>query len=205
MEHIVRLRVASRAHRIHDYLLDRQDRLDKDCILCYHKPARRSQTRYVYETPWDGEETEKPFCSEECAEIYLYEGDFSYFWCEPCGREIREQHPQNGWHIQHRAYHHEQVCLRCYQDLILENGVERQKLEAGKIPGMFFSYGNSEPKETGYKEVSGFTNYFVNTQERIDEFTKKALELMNAGKKVVIGYEQMAYGGSEGYVTLMMK
>ena len=38
-----------------------------------------------------------------------------------------------------------------------------------------------------------------------DTFKKKALQLMDQDKKVVIGYESLAYGGSEGYVTLMVK
>ena len=78
----------NRAERIHDYLMDRSDRKGEDCITCLDKKARCTETRYVYETPWDDQEAEKPFCSEECAEIYLYEGDFSYFWCEPCQRDI---------------------------------------------------------------------------------------------------------------------
>lgn len=205
MEPLVRLRAASKAQRIHDYLEHRADRLDESCMLCEEKPALRSETRYAYETPWDEEETVKLFCSEDCADIYLYDGDFSYFWCHECEREICGQHPRNGWHIQYRTYDDEQVCLSCYQDLIFENGVEREKLEDGQIPGMFFSCGNLEPKEAGYEEVPGFTDYFANTQERVDEFRNKALELMEDGRKIVIGYERMAYGGLEGYVTLMAK
>ena len=32
-----------------------------------------------------------------------------------------------------------------------------------------------------------------------------AMELMDQGKRVVIGYERMGIGGGEGYVTLMVK
>ena len=48
-----------RAKKIHNYLLDRADRLEESCDLCYEKKARKSQTRYVYETPWDDQETAK--------------------------------------------------------------------------------------------------------------------------------------------------
>jgi len=135
----------------------------------------------------------------------MYEEPWAYFWCDPCNREISEQNPMNGWHIQHRDYDDHTVCLRCYRDLILDNGIEREKLEAGKIPGMFFDWGNSEPKEAGYQEVPGFTKYFVNSQGKLDEFRRKALGFIDEGKKVVIGYESLAYGGSEGYVTMMYK
>jgi len=43
------------------------------------------------------------------------------------------------------------TCLKCYQELILENGVEREKLEEGFIPEMFFSWGNLEPIRAGYR------------------------------------------------------
>ena len=108
-------------------------------MLCGEKPAHRSQTRYPYETPWDDEPVEKYFCSDDCGDSYMYEEPWAYFWCDRCDREISEQHPQNGWHIQYRDYDGERVCLSCYQELILENGVEQEKLEDGMIPGMFFS------------------------------------------------------------------
>jgi hypothetical protein len=195
----------SRSCRIHDYLLDRADRLDEPCVLCYAKQARRSFTRFVYDTPWDDEETEKPFCSEECADIYLYEEPYAYFWCGRCEREICEQHPGNGWHIQYREYDGETVCLRCYQEAILEDGVEREKLEAGQIPGMFFSWGNSEAKQAGYEEVPGFTDFYIHDEESRKAFRDRAIELMDGGHLVVIGYERLAIGGSEGYATLMAR
>jgi hypothetical protein len=135
----------------------------------------------------------------------MYSGDFSYFFCDPCAREVCRQNPSNGWMVQYRLVDDEQICLSCYQDMILEDGVEREKLESGEIPGMFFSYGNPEPKLAGYEEVPGFSDYFVNDSRSVDRFTKKALELMDEGYNVVVGYERMAYGGGEGYVTLMVK
>lgn len=204
-EEIVKRSAGLRAQKIHNYLLDRADRMEEDCLLCERKKARRSQIRYAYDTPWDDEPVEKLFCSDDCGDSYMYEEPWAYFWCDSCDREICEQNPRNGWHIQYRDYDGERVCLRCYKDLILENGVEREKIEAGEIPGMFFNWGNPEAKEAGYREVPGFTNYFVNGQEKVDTFRKKALQLMDEGKKVVIGYESLAIGGGEGYVTMMVK
>jgi hypothetical protein len=194
-----------RANRIHDYLEDRADRMEEDCQLCEKNKARRSQARYAYDTPWEDEPVMKLFCSDDCGDTYMYEEPWAYFWCDKCDREISEQHPRNGWHIQYRDYDGDKVCLRCYENLILENGVEREKLEDGQIPGMFFSHGNGEPARAGYREVDGFRNFFVQSEYDADRFRKKALELMDQGKKVVIGYERMAMGGGEGYVTLMVK
>jgi hypothetical protein len=70
---------------------------------------------------------------------------------------------------------------------------------------MFFSHANTEPKEAGYEEVHGFASYHVRDSVTAEAFRKKALELMEMGKAVVIGYERLAYGGGEGYVTLMVK
>lgn len=68
---------------------------------------------------------------------------------DSCDREICEQNPSNGWHIQYRDYDGDRLCLRCYKDLILENGIDREKLEDGKIPGMSFDRGNSAAMECG--------------------------------------------------------
>jgi len=194
-----------RARKIHIYLHGRADRLyDEECLMCSHTPLE-SQTRHAFDTPWDDEPKLKYFCSDACGDSYMYEEPYAYFWCNECNREVCEQNPMNGWHIQYRDYDDETVCLRCYEDLILENGVELEKIERGGIPGMFFSWGNSEPIEAGYHVVPRFKNYHVNSQERADEFRVRAMELIDRGMKVVIGYESLAYGGGEGYVTMMAK
>lgn len=205
MEEICRIKALERAERIHNYLCERADRLEEDCIQCGRKKARRSLIRFAYDTPWDEEPEAKLFCSDECGDIYMYEEPWSYFICRKCEREVCRQNPKNGWHIQYRDYKGETVCLRCYQDLILKNGVEREKLEVGLIPGMFFSWGNTEAINAGYKEVPGYTNFYVRGEESAQRFIKKALELMDSGFKVVIGYERMGIGGVEGYVTLLVK
>lgn len=113
-----------RAKKIHRYLLDRAERLDADCMLGWDKPARKSRTRWVFDTPWQEEETPKHFCTDDCADVYLHEPPFAYFRCDPCQREICAQHPQNGWQIQYRELNGNQVCLKCYESAILENGME---------------------------------------------------------------------------------
>lgn len=70
---------------------------------------------------------------------------------------------------------------------------------------MFFSYGNTEARDAGYREAPGFRDYFVNTEEKADALRNKTRELLDQGHKVIIGYERLAYGGGEGYVTLMVK
>jgi hypothetical protein len=204
-EKMVETSTREKASRIYDRFMEEADRTDKHCNNCWDNFAKKQFTRGVYDTPWDDIETEKYFCSESCEIAYLYEGDFSYFTCEHCEREICGQNRKNGWHIQYRDYDDSTVCLRCYEALILENGIEREKLEKGEIPGMFFSYGNLEPKKAGFEEVPDFQNFLVASMNDSDVFIKKALELMDEGRKVVVSYERMAIGGLEGYVTMMVK
>lgn len=194
-----------RAMKIYHYLEERAQRLNVPCDNCFDRKARKPFTHGVYETPWDENETIKHFCSEECETAYLYEDDFSYFTCQECEREICRQNPRNGWHIQYRDYDSEEVCLQCYQSLILENGIEEEKLEKGEIPGMFFSFGNVEAAHAGYQEVPGFVNFYVSGKSDANKFIAEALKHIKGGKKVVIGYESMAIGGLEGYVTLLEK
>jgi hypothetical protein len=70
---------------------------------------------------------------------------------------------------------------------------------------MFFSRDNHEPLDAGYRQVPGFTGFFVRTEQDAGRIIRKALALMDRGEKVVIGYERMAIGGGEGYVTLFEK
>ena len=86
--------------------------------------------------------------------------------------------------------------------MILENGHQREDFENGRIPGMFFSSDNHEPLDVGYT-IDKRVNYRkVPPSEPIGEI---ALEHIDNGHKVVIGYESMAIGGLEGYVTLFYK
>ena len=193
-----------RALRIHNYLEDRADRTDKLCLNCL-KTGRESKTREAWDKPFDEHPTDKYFCTDECGDSYMYRDPWAYQRCGECERDVCYQNPDNGWHVQFRDYAGEEVCLKCYEGIVLENGMERDKLEAGQIPGMFFSHGNPEALEAGYEEVEDFSNFFIDNKHKADRFRDKALSLMDEGRKIVIGYERMAILGVEGYVTLMAK
>ena len=129
--------------------------------------------------------------------------DFRYFDCEGCTRTICEQNPSNGWHTQYRIVGEcTQICLKCYEEQLMENGVDREDIEDGRLPGMFFSHGNPEPLAAGY-EPHG--DRFVNSTDRADAVRREVLDLMDSGRQVVIGYESMAIGGLEGTVSLHSK
>lgn len=94
------------------------------------------------------------------------------------------------------------MCLSCYQEFILENGIPKNKFQEGTVPGMFFNSGNPEPKKIGYEEVPEWKNVKVTSASEINN---KALELIGKGYKVIVGYERLSIIGGEGYVTLMAK
>jgi hypothetical protein len=70
---------------------------------------------------------------------------------------------------------------------------------------MFFSGDNREPLRAGFEYVDGFRDYFVNGARTAQYFNEQALELIDSNFKVVTGYERLAIGGLEGYVSMFAK
>lgn len=198
------------AKKLTSYLLDRRSRRDTKCDNCWpigNKYGRETIWGEYYDSPFDNNGNDRFFCSEECRESYEQDGDFYYQLCDGCYRYVCIRNPRNGYHEHFRSVDDGSTlyCLRCYEEHILENGISKEDLEEGKVPGMFFSHGNTEAKEKGYNEVEGYSSYFIQSQTSIDAFTGHAIALIEKGYKVVIGYERLAFGGSEGYVTLLAK
>lgn len=178
----------------------------------------------VYNTPWqDAPETiyfhkvmpdefKKEYnydWRESCEELKDDHGwsDFRWFECCECGRMICEQNPSNGWMTQYRyaSEDGDMICLKCYESDILKNGIAREKFETGSLAGMFFSGDNHEPYDAGYEDVEDFHNRLVRGEDDAKAVCAKAIELIDSGHKVVLGYESMAIGGLEGYISLFSK
>jgi hypothetical protein len=167
---------------------------DEPSIVYFHKrvPAK-----------FKGDESFKH--GETCEDLVTHGGDFSYFLCERCNRMVCQQNPSNGWHVQYREVWGEQMCLKCYEKMILEEGIGREGFEEGHLEGMFFNNGNPEPLEAGYIVDERVNNTKVAGGAKVKEICAIALAHIDAGHKVVIGYESMAIGGIEGYITLFYK
>jgi len=161
----------------------------------------------LYDTPWEEKAREAFFHSAECEETYCRSGSFDYIECESCNRIVCEQNPRNGWHVQFRDHADlGYICLRCYETEILANGQPREDFEGNKIHGgMSFSGDNHEPNDAGFEEVTGFVDYFINGSETVRPYNSHALSLIDSGHKVITGYERLAIGGLEGYVTMFAK
>lgn len=203
-------------------IVEEQRKARGDCNLCLEQIPRGSTgvwqdswlvrdgvtplwRDWVYHTPWEDNPHEIRFCSENCEEEYLHSGDFSYFYCEGCNREVCEQNPRNGWMIQYRITNDsEQVCLRCYEEDILKNGQPDEDYEGDKINGgMFFSYGNLEPLRADYETL--LEDFFIGSSQAAAEYNKMARDYINQGYQLITCYERLAIGGLEGTITLMGK
>lgn len=198
------------AKKLTNYLLDRRSRTKEKCANCWfigNKYGRETISGEYYDSPFDNSGKEEYFCSEECRDSYENEGDFHYELCDGCYRYVCIKNPRNGWH-EHFRYVNDystHYCLRCYEEHLLENGISKEDLEEGKLPGMFFNYGNPELLEKGWKVVDGFNYYFINSQASANRICKAGISAIENGKKVIIAYERLGIGGSEGYVTLFEK
>jgi hypothetical protein len=140
---------------------------------------------------------------ESCEELLTDSSwaDFRYFTCDLCNRMICEQAPENGWHSQVRYLGDGDVavCLTCYQEMLLRDGIEREVFERRQLPGMFFSS----------VELSDWTRIVDDKHIRSKADAKDAcaiaIDYIDRGYKVLVDYERMAIGGLEGYVSLYAK
>ncbi len=153
----------------------------------------------AYDSPFDDEPRLFTFCSDDCEFHFMREPDFAYIYCPECGREVCEQNPSNGWHVQVKYLDcGEIICLACYEEMVLRRGQEREEFEGDNIKGgMFFNYADLE--KAGFQKHS---SYFIKNKEDADQYNQKDLELIDKGYKVVTDFESMAIGGLEGTVGL---
>jgi hypothetical protein len=153
------------------------------CATAYKFYEPRHHEMKLYDTPWEKAPRLAFFHDDECAEPYIHADSFGYRDCESCGRTICQQHPGNGWQWQFRE--HEdlgEICLKCYQDEILENGQPASDFHGNKIKGgMFFSTFNPEPPEAGLQPIHGFDHFFVNDGRSAEPYNITAPELISQG------------------------
>ena len=129
--------------------------------------------------------------------------DFRYFECQKCERLIVRQCLDNGWRSYVKTLDDEEVCVRCYQEFRLEEGEPADAFEAGKIPGDFYS--DSDLSISGWGLVPGYHGVHITGEERVKHFCRQALKLLRKGHKILVNYDSMGIGGSEGYVSLFVK
>jgi hypothetical protein len=95
----------------------------------------------------------------------------------------------------------EEICVKCYQDEVLESGHDVEDFE--HIPGDFFN--DSDLEKHGWIRVPRFGNFHIAGSHEVKVFRDTARGLIKAGKKVLVNYDAMGIGGSDGYVSLFQK
>jgi hypothetical protein len=190
----------------------------KERKYCYEcgKPIKGKEnftTLEVYDSPWGQPKEIHLHTRNELRENYsisceqaLYDehwSDFRFFQCSICNRIIIRQNPNNGWHSYVRETENGDLCLRCWEEEIYQNGLPREVFEGGQIPGMFYNRGGL--KDHGFEEVPGFDNFPITSGFKARAFCDAAIRVIDEGCLVAVDYERMAIGGLEGFVTMWAK
>lgn len=197
----------------------------QEVVECHECGTRKFKSRMyamdVHDSPWDAAPKTIYVCKhtpkslqkhyhrewmESCEELLTDTGwaDFRYFTCASCHRMVISQCPSNGWHSYvHTTDDGDEICLKCYEADLYENGIPRESFENNKIGGMFFNRGDLQ--KYGYAEVEGYQNFFVRGTEDAKRFCKEAIKWIDAGYKVAVDYDHMSIGMLEGYVNMFIK
>jgi hypothetical protein len=154
------------------------------------------KTVEIFESPFD----DKGHLYHVCGDDDCYTTvDENTFWCSYCGRQVNES---NGMMKQYRFNEcDDQICLKCYEEDVIENGQPREDFEGVNVKGMFAP----AVEKNGYSPVEEFQNYFINDEQSIKTYNKKALDLIDRGCKIVTDYERLSICGGEGYISMWAK
>ena len=166
----------------------------------------------VYDSPWGSSKTIYVHVDNELSADYgisceqaLYDehwADFRYFDCPMCSRIIIRQCPSNGWHSYVQITDEgEEICMRCYEEEILEHGIPREKFEQHTVAGMFFN--QEELRKNSWERVIWDT--FLRSEASVAAYCQEAIKYIDQDYKVITDYERLGLGGGEGYVSLWVK
>jgi hypothetical protein len=185
----------------------KRKRLDSDIVKCAHceLPIHKADAikSNLYDKPFDKAPNEAYFCSPFCYESMIgeiYSKDFRYFECAECNRNICEQNPSNGWMTQYRYLGDEKICLKCYEEHLFNEGISDEDIENENLSGMFLDY-----RDLNKHGFDTDESYYVRGKNDVKEVFKRIRYLKKEGKIVVIEYNSLAIGGSEGHITLWAK
>ena len=167
----------------------------------WHPFDEKSETIHVCQKATWAKKDKRYRWLDSCEELLTDTSwaDFRFFTCDGCQRMICEQAPENGWHSQVRYVDEMQFCLKCYQENLLYNGVDREAFEKGQLPGMFFSASELVDWERIVDDA------YIRGKDDARRVCAKAVEYIDRGYKVLVDYERIAIGGLAGYVSLYAK
>ena len=184
-------RQAGHKECVYDFLVD--------CEGCWEEVAVESEEdiweRVVHPSPFDEEGELVEFCSIECEEQFM-EG---YFHCECCQRQVATN---NGYETYYRwISDHEIICIKCYEELMLEEGQPASDCEGEGISGGSW-FSEDELRENGYRK---FKRYFIGGESDAKEYNFDMSLFMDFHIQVITKFESLAFGGFEGSVSMWIK
>ena len=173
-------------------------------VQAYKELAFESE---LYDRPFDSSPNGDYFSSsfaEDCMKGEIYSKDFRYSYCESCQRWVCEQNPSNGWHSQGHFNDFGFECNKCYEERVLEHGVN-DDYNSTTIPGQFFNTETIEEK--GWELVKeGMMVGSGHTGHRDPKYAHEIIQgLIDDDNLVLINYGSMAIGGLGGYIDIYKK
>ena len=154
----------------------------------------------VYENPFEDSSSTILVCESCWDDGYFYE---EYELCESCDRYIAKS---KGMRAYMRFDFDGPICVDCLQKEWFETGMPRSIFEGDGLDGDFFDYEDLEingfVKVASYAYGMGYSNN--HGMADIQRCKDKALELIDAGKKVIIDIEASGMGLG-GYFGLWAK
>lgn len=153
----------------------------------------------IYDSPFD-QYTDCAIACERCADDEYSES----FECLECGRRIRYSSPSHPAHSNGREVEDDILCLSCYEEMLLEEGVDAHSFLIRIISGMFFSSNNIELTDAGWEVVEDYEDFYISENTK-DEYCNKALALIDKGYMIINAYERLSILGDEGMVSMFCK
>lgn len=151
------------------------------------------------------------------------DGDFPYQECNECLRLVCFRNPQNGYMGQFRTapkYHKdshkdshkdlpendssdeepEEICLSCYEQVILKRGQPMSNFCGDRIKGGMF-YSAIEWGNAGYQNVD---SVYIRYDDDAAKYNKRARDLIDEGAQVITGFDSIGMG-LEGYISMFAR
>ncbi len=119
--------------------------------------GRYSWKHWYFASPWDEEETLFDMVCDDCGDKGRNDGSFAPEYCDHCNRYIIQRNPSNGYRNYFTLYQEEMICVRCYQEEMMEHGITDEDVEDGHLSCDFYT--ESELRDAGFDEGRTFTDF----------------------------------------------
>jgi hypothetical protein len=175
----------------------------------------RALPRKMFDTPYDEHPVLKYFSSEHAFACYagdIYDKDFSWFECPICVKWICAQNPSNGFLSQKFKYGDDYFCVKCWQEIVLDKGIDiGEMIENKALSADFFSV--TDLKNANWKILNGYDSVLFGSGYSTFADTDTFFELLNTlrhngifnNQYVLIAINEMSWVGNGAYLSIYTK